>query len=292
MKTFLKTVNFGSIKTGLSTVGYTLYDESGNVYKSRSTSGVFEVGSTGIYGAKIDFPESQEVILIWDTGEATPRYAMDTSTIQLNTIQEETDRIRVIWNSLKNAGDLYAKLLNKIGKIEGMKFPDIPDNSEEMKAILKEVKSISIPKVPTVEEIKSALSITVSPPKVDLSKVKIPNYSTKLEKITKLLINLSVTINSLFKDTVSRVSRLTQMVSNIEETFGVLNERTRDEFIREIKGELQSIKKSLEEAIVENTRLDKTVKDLVTAEGINRIIRQLSDINDKKESLRLALGVK
>lgn len=68
----IKTVNFGKTKSGLITVGYTLYDVGGNIVSPRDEDGVYEVGTgTGIYAAEITFPNAFAGIILWDTGEGT-----------------------------------------------------------------------------------------------------------------------------------------------------------------------------------------------------------------------------
>lgn len=82
-----KTVNFGSTKAGLATVGYRIVTSAG-VAGDRVTAGVTEViiedplgiapdVHTGIYQA--DIPPGTGSIL-WDTGEATPRYSTDVQS--------------------------------------------------------------------------------------------------------------------------------------------------------------------------------------------------------------------
>jgi len=71
--------NFGSRKTGLSTVGYALLNEDGTTKQARATTGVSElIAGSGAYGAVISFEDTWRGIIIWDTGEATPLYAFDS----------------------------------------------------------------------------------------------------------------------------------------------------------------------------------------------------------------------
>lgn len=67
----------GSDAVGLRTVGYQLLNSSGTVVLSRTTSGVVERGSTGIYGATITFPTGFVGEIRWDTGAAVPQYASE-----------------------------------------------------------------------------------------------------------------------------------------------------------------------------------------------------------------------
>lgn len=73
----IKSVNFGSRKGGLATVGYTLYNSDGSVKQVRTTTGVFEViTDEGMYACLITFDDDWKGLVVWDTGEATPLYAI------------------------------------------------------------------------------------------------------------------------------------------------------------------------------------------------------------------------
>jgi len=73
-----KSVNFGSRKGGLTTVGYRLLNADGSVNLARTTSGITElIASTGLYGGIITFDDNFSGFVVWDTGQATPLYAMD-----------------------------------------------------------------------------------------------------------------------------------------------------------------------------------------------------------------------
>lgn len=75
----VKTANFGKTKSGLTTVGYELFDATGSAVGSRVTAGVYEVGTgTGVYGAEVSFPDDFSGTILWDTGEgATSSYASE-----------------------------------------------------------------------------------------------------------------------------------------------------------------------------------------------------------------------
>jgi hypothetical protein len=92
-KQLMKTVNFGRGKAGLSTVGYALYDASGTENGTRTTAGVFELGSnTGIYGARITFSKNFVGTILWDTGESTPIFASD----EYNGVEEDVSFIKSV----------------------------------------------------------------------------------------------------------------------------------------------------------------------------------------------------
>ncbi|HZO90523.1 MAG TPA: hypothetical protein VFB38_19505 [Chthonomonadaceae bacterium] len=74
--TRLKAVDFGTSKTGLTTVGYRLLNADGTVNTARTTAGVVEApAGSGSYQAAVTFPDGFSGKLTWDTGEATPKYA-------------------------------------------------------------------------------------------------------------------------------------------------------------------------------------------------------------------------
>ena len=83
--TAVKSANFGKLRGGLSTVGYTLYSSSGAVAAVRSTTDVHELGSnTGIYAAPIAFPDNFTGSILWDTGQGV-------DTVYASEEQNNTD---------------------------------------------------------------------------------------------------------------------------------------------------------------------------------------------------------
>lgn len=78
MITVARAVNFGPTRASLSTVGYRLINFDGSERLARTMSGVSEVvAGKGIYGAEIIFDEGWSGFVVWDTGEATPLFAVD-----------------------------------------------------------------------------------------------------------------------------------------------------------------------------------------------------------------------
>ncbi len=72
-----QSVNFGPRRTGLSTVGYALYNPNGTVKQTRTTEGITEIGSTGIYTCLMSLDDIWQGVIIWDTGEVVPLYAAE-----------------------------------------------------------------------------------------------------------------------------------------------------------------------------------------------------------------------
>lgn len=311
MSVHLKTVNFGAANAGLSTVGYTLYNNDGSVNKSRSTSNVFEIGtSTGNYACPINFPDKEEVILLWDTGGATPRYATDESMVQMNSIQEETDRIRAIWNSLKNIGETYAKLIDKINKL------DKTDNKKDFEAILKEIKKIIIPEIPTLADIKDALNVTVNPPLVpapvvNIPKVIIPDYTNRIFELKLLLSDINTALKKIptahkdytghLTEVINKMTVLNKdIISNLENKHKEVS-KTNDvkSNIGNLVFEMNNLKKELSALNTNvhavNTNISETMKPSKFLQDIYQILEQANDLKKitddyqkKMNSLKLA----
>ena len=107
----MKTVNFGKGKSGLPTVGYTLYDTSGTLIQERTTTGVFELGTgTGIYGSNISFDKGFTGMILWDTGDGSSTIF---ATDEYNGIEEDVIFIKAVtggrWklNPLTNVMTFY-----------------------------------------------------------------------------------------------------------------------------------------------------------------------------------------
>jgi len=76
--TLTKSVNFGTNKKNLSTVGYRLLNINGTLSGSRITSGVGEIYSdSGIYSASIYFSANFSGSILWDTGGSSPVFASE-----------------------------------------------------------------------------------------------------------------------------------------------------------------------------------------------------------------------
>ena len=89
----LKNVNFGSGKSGLSTVGYRLIHTNGSVSGSRVTTNIGEIlAGSGLYSASVYFADNFSGSIVWDTGESSPAFA----TEEYNGINEKVEFIRDI----------------------------------------------------------------------------------------------------------------------------------------------------------------------------------------------------
>lgn len=180
MISVFKTVNFGSARSGLSTVGYALISSDGSTKQARTTSGVTELHtSTGIYGATINFDDGWNGMILWDTGEATPKYGSEDfnflqygggagyAGVVVDNIwtKEEKDRVFKEIASIKKA--LGIKIKESIAAINGLsdviivmgqRIEDIPapDNKDILESLNKIRGSIKEVLDTNLEELKES----------------------------------------------------------------------------------------------------------------------------------------
>jgi hypothetical protein len=102
--TNIKTVNFGKSKSGLTgDVGYTLYAADGTVSQLRTTSGIYEFGTSGIYASEVTFDIGFHGTIFWDvTADGNTVYASEeynfssAETIIMDGIADNVEFIRHI----------------------------------------------------------------------------------------------------------------------------------------------------------------------------------------------------
>lgn len=82
--------DFGVLYTGLSTVGYTLYNAAGGVVVARTTTGVAERGSSGVYGVTVPTIADSVASIVWDTGGGSPVYASEDIESVIRPAQDIT----------------------------------------------------------------------------------------------------------------------------------------------------------------------------------------------------------
>lgn len=124
----IKSVNFAT--SGLTTVGYQLLNPDKTVKQARTITGVSEIGITGIYCCQITFDDAWAGVILWDTGEASPTYAIEDYSAIISMGGSGGGYVVVadqIW-SLKEKQDLIDKIdkiLNILQKVkivqEGLK---------------------------------------------------------------------------------------------------------------------------------------------------------------------------
>lgn len=292
---YLHTVNFGTGKTGLSTVGYTLYTNTGAIYSTRTTSGVFEFGSSGVYGANITLPDSQDVLILWDTGDSTIRYGNDDAQVQLSMIQEETSEIRKIWNSLKNQGEFISILMEKLGFLEknlGLTKTEAESIINRGLSTIKIPEIKPFPKVPDYSALLNKLENMVESLKADINSLPKEYPSIDLSGVESALSSIRSEVSQIPKDyssIESKVSSVEGLVKNIPTpkeytpAFSSL-----EKMLNSFKEELSSISKenstvSFNETNSIKSRIDNLNKNITQIVGffsrIDLILQNISNIN-------------
>ena len=106
--TLIKSANFGRRGRGLTTVGYTIYDNEGNESQARTTSDIIELQvdaqPSGTFSASIDFSDDFRGTIVWDTGTPLAKrlYAIE----QYNEIENSPDIASIKTTVEANAANL------------------------------------------------------------------------------------------------------------------------------------------------------------------------------------------
>lgn len=287
----LRIVNFGTSKGGLSTVGYTIYGVDGAVIASRSTSGVTEIGSsTGIYAANINMPD-YDAIVLWDTGDASIRYATEDYQHQITSIENSVGRVENIYQSVKNIGEFMATIMDKLGWLE---------KNDGLKQVNEKIDKLSSKDSEFVvslrEEFKNAAAnVNVNAPQVNIPEIKIPDYAHILSRIEGMMGTagknsgaLSQLISSL-KQSQERISgnlieksrSLSEQISKLQNIFSGLDSLL--SMIKELKASLsnldvndKNIMKSKKEISDEIKRLNMFIYQLSTSKAF----KEAQDLNN------------
>lgn len=205
-RTALRVVNFGSGKGGLATVGYAIYGVDGAEVVARSTAGVVEIGtSTGIYSANVTLPD-YDAIVLWDTGEATPKYATEEAQVQLGNIEEHTGQIYKIYNSIKNQGEFMATLMNKMGLIE---------KNEGLKKLDQKVDDLAKKDNLGLTDIETAFNNAAS--KIKLPEFKQSDYSGSIAGLGQKISELKNELDRIPKSQKDYTFNLTTINSRLAE---------------------------------------------------------------------------
>lgn len=136
----VKNVNFGRSLRGLATVGYTLINASGGIASSRTTTGVYEVGTlTGIYAAQIAFPTDFHGSILWDTGGDNPRYASE----EYSPLEEQTQFSYDIsggkWTLDANTNEMIFYTADNVTEIARFKMRD-QDNNPSVESVFSRTR--------------------------------------------------------------------------------------------------------------------------------------------------------
>jgi len=180
-----KSVNFGSRKGSLSTVGYRLLNSDGSTKLARTTSGITElIVSTGLYGGNIEFDDGFSGFIVWDTGQATPLYAMEQYDERLfasgGGVAISTGLIKEkIWT--KEEKDKVLKQLSKIAKRLNIE--------DTIKAVSESIKSSQEILSAAMNNINHELlkHSTASHEKTNITEVELAAIKENIETLGKAL---------------------------------------------------------------------------------------------------------
>jgi hypothetical protein len=231
--TILKTVNFGSRKTGIATVGYTLINADGTTKQSRTISGVAEQGSTGIYRCDITFEDDWRGYILWDTGEATPLYATEDFDYRQSGGGTGYAGIVVdnIWTR-EEKEDLSIKINKIFSAIEGI-TKENKNTQEQLINILYLIRDINFRK-----ETKDII-----------------------DKISLLQINFDAVISSINSIPAPNLGPIIKAVketqANIKECIVKISE-TKEVNLAPLKESLNALEKQIDFSIKISTKLIKT----------------------------------
>src|SRR3990167_5515536 len=203
MPSKVSVVNFGSSNAGLSTVGYVIYKEDETTQQARTTSGVSELGtSTGIYRATINYPIQFRGFILWDTGEATSKYASES--INPLDVDSIADEVRTMLRSLNTSLSSHLERLFK-KEMPKQQKPDkeLVDSISELKNLVGSVNE----KLPQKIEVQSTpVNLKPIQEKIDLvrkdiveSRQAVLNKFEKPKDYTDRFVLLSEKIETISK---------------------------------------------------------------------------------------------
>jgi hypothetical protein len=273
----LKIVNFGAGKGGLLTVGYTIYGVDGAVVASRSTVGVSEIGtSTGIYAADVIVPD-YDAIVLWDTGEATPRYATEDYQHQIQDIINNTGRIQNIFNSIKNINEFLATLMDKLGLIQ--KNEGLVKVNQTLDALAKK-ESLAL------TDIEEAFSRAAKEIKLTIPETKTQDYSSDITQLKENMALLQNEVNKIPKSQKEYSGNFSALLNQVSQTQNLLLKKIEEgnsTVKTDIKGNINSNQVALTSALNKiNAYFDYT-KNIFSK--FDSILVKISELSSKLASL-------
>ncbi len=190
---YAKTVNFSD--SGLSTVGYVLYDVDGSVYQARTTADVVELGSSGVYFVKMTIPDDFNGVILWDDGQTDTLYASeDLAGFQNKKLGDITDSVDVLLQSIAMHRAEVEPAIDKLS-VDGIRdsldagLQDVKATSSKMKDDIKN----------STKEVKQAFETQMK--KLDL--VEKNKFNNVIDKIENL--------NSEYKETIKDIKSLSDL---------------------------------------------------------------------------------
>jgi hypothetical protein len=288
MRTLATTANFGAAKAGLSTVGYTVYDSVGAVSQARSTSGVAQIAaSTGIYRALISVAEDFKGFVLWDTGDASIRYAAESINPDVgNTVGQTTDEIRTLLRGLN------ASIINHIDVALKRKTPKIKEidtdalKREILEGVRDSVGSIKIPpqNVVVPQEIDfTGVLRAVSDVKSAVSGIKIPAPEKvdfgETHKILRSILERFSEVSKI-NDHISRQgSELSSSVVKALLSFS-------DKNSRDMLTVIQKMKESIDEILEKFPKLCEVADIRAHAKDMERREKERTELESLRQHIR------
>jgi len=149
---YAKTVSL--IDSGLSNVGYTLYDIDGSVFKARTETSVIELGSTGVYFVKLEIQDEFNGVLVWDDGTADPIYSSeDLAGYQNTKLGQITEGIDVMLQSIAMHRASVEPIIDKLS------IGDIKDSFKtEIQGVKEAIKNLKESAKQTTKEINKGVT--------------------------------------------------------------------------------------------------------------------------------------
>lgn len=254
MANLIKTVNFTTRRSGLATIAYTLINSDGSTKQARTTTGIFETAvGTGIYAVEISFDDAWEGIILWDDGQATKRYAVDTQ-LRSSSAEEIAD---AVWDediTTHTTADSTAQRLAAIFKyvradgfggtrIISRNVGDITDEDKKkifkwFDVLLNQIRTYQQSNISifdkTIKEINKFKTIIPSTKK--FAEEIAPQFTESHKRTSKALTNISTKLQNQ-----SQIELINRISHNIKLSFSdlkiSLTETTKNLMIKESKWE-------------------------------------------------------
>lgn len=150
----IKIVNFGRNRTGYGgSIGYRLINPGGSETTARTT-GMSEIGS-GIYFANINFPGSWNGMILWDDGQTTRLYAVETYYHDSlgSTIAKKVWDVSALEHTAADSFGQRIAQIKRESSYRGGVGPTPPVISDEEKKRLFDFLKLTLEKIKGVEEI-------------------------------------------------------------------------------------------------------------------------------------------
>jgi archaellum component FlaC len=259
--------NFGTAYTGSSTVGYTIYDKDRNVLQARTTTGVGEiVAGSGIYTCKFVTPA--EAFIIWDNGVTPKKYAADELWGTDNNIYSMEANIRMILNSMRNQGEAFNAVLDKLGLIE--------KNGRD-ETMMQKLGELDI----SLNGRIASLASTSSDQLIKIRDMVINKSLKDAGKVTESIDTAVVKVEDVAKEYQSAIEVLRRDSKYVMDTLASVEAQIKDD-VGTVKGDVGQAKVDIGKSREQIDRLAAIVENVVrTVEDMSASIRTMVEENTK-----------